>query len=833
MTRQHGDEAIRGRFPDWSLLFTLRFVQSRNRPLIWIEVRSIKEPSPDLENNGAVKQKTNNTSYRSQKWYFVQIPSNLSSVLRLESSTAYTNNNNFVSSSTNTNNQTTTYTYNTTSGLLQSVTDPCGNTTSYTYTAMGQIKKVSMPSYDITYAYDDDRLTEINSKGTTYEIGYDALGRQTTVSAGDVTLSENEYTNNRLTASTTSGRRTEYSYDALDRITQIEYDQLGEKEIFYGANGLVSYTVDTDASTHTRYIYDSAERLTSEIEYNTEDLHDNSTITAGVYYSYRGGSNELSSVSRRANGSTDTINLTYGALASGTRPGYVYSEKYGTYAYLDYTYDTLGRLSTKTVVGNQTYTYAYRPFENNRTSMQVQSLSTPAGTYTYTYDDNGNIETETLNGNTTSYTYDTWGRMTEEANQAAGKRYVYGYAYGNLQYRKTYAYSDSDHINCLQTDTFGYTDPDLKDRLTSYNGTSIGYGSTGTGMWIGGSSVFFADAGLVSLDNAHGVSYSYDSSLRRKQKTANGVTTQYYYAGDELMAQTKGSTTLRFKRSAAGEYVGLKYNNTNYYYVKNLQGDVIGIADANGTVKVSYLYDAWGRVLDITGTLASTLGADNPIRYRSYYYDTETGWYFLGSRYYNPEWCRFISADVILGANQDIVSYNLYAYCSFDPVNYCDPNGYRVEMSAGIPKTNKKRNRYPIIDYKMALFDYGKVIDLGGNWKARIDQGTPDIPGKEDHVHVFRKKSGKHDYSQNRDGSKHHRGGPEGSPPDKVKEKLKEKTGWDWDGNLNLNNDFCLEPSYNTNLLNGTIVGTAIMFTFSVIYFVCTGDPSFVNCAIP
>lgn len=90
---------------------------------------------------------------------------------------------------------------------------------------------------------------------------------------------------------------------------------------------------------------------------------------------------------------------------------------------------------------------------------------------------------------------------------------------------------------------------------------------------------------------------------------------------------------------------------------------------------VSYTYDAWGKVLSVTGTLASTIGTINPFRYRGYYYDRETGFYYLNSRYYDPEVGRFINADAVLGANGGIVGYNLFAYCNNNPVNYSDPSG--------------------------------------------------------------------------------------------------------------------------------------------------------------
>ena len=112
-----------------------------------------------------------------------------------------------------------------------------------------------------------------------------------------------------------------------------------------------------------------------------------------------------------------------------------------------------------------------------------------------------------------------------------------------------------------------------------------------------------------------------------------------------------------------------------YIYVKNLQGDVLHILDNMGNVVVSYAYDAWGKVYSVTGSLADTLGTINPIRYRSYYYDNETGFYYLNSRYYNPEVKRFINADGVIGANQDLTSYNLYAYCGNNPINRADSEG--------------------------------------------------------------------------------------------------------------------------------------------------------------
>ena len=125
------------------------------------------------------------------------------------------------------------------------------------------------------------------------------------------------------------------------------------------------------------------------------------------------------------------------------------------------------------------------------------------------------------------------------------------------------------------------------------------------------------------------------------------------------------------------QVVGVNYNGTYYYYLRNAQGDVVKLIDKTGATVVEYAYDSWGKSLSATGSLASTLGKDNPFRYRGYVYDEETGFYYVFSRYYDPEIGRWINADDVecLGTEGEFVSYNLFAYCLNNPVNRTDVNG--------------------------------------------------------------------------------------------------------------------------------------------------------------
>ena len=119
---------------------------------------------------------------------------------------------------------------------------------------------------------------------------------------------------------------------------------------------------------------------------------------------------------------------------------------------------------------------------------------------------------------------------------------------------------------------------------------------------------------------------------------------------------------------------GMIYNSSYYYYEKNVLGDVVAVLDINNNEVASYTYDAWGNVISQSGSMADK----NPIRYRGYYYDTETGFYYLQSRYYDPSIRRFINADnhSIIGAlSQSAGEINLYAYCGNNPVMYIDPSG--------------------------------------------------------------------------------------------------------------------------------------------------------------
>ncbi len=119
--------------------------------------------------------------------------------------------------------------------------------------------------------------------------------------------------------------------------------------------------------------------------------------------------------------------------------------------------------------------------------------------------------------------------------------------------------------------------------------------------------------------------------------------------------------------------ISVTYDSTLYIYVRNAQNDIVALVDSKGNEVVRYTYDSWGKA-KIAGSMAETLGKRNPFRYRGYYYDTETGMYYLKSRYYDPELRRFINADTVISGPQ--AGANLFAYCENNPVNMADYDGH-------------------------------------------------------------------------------------------------------------------------------------------------------------
>ena len=136
---------------------------------------------------------------------------------------------------------------------------------------------------------------------------------------------------------------------------------------------------------------------------------------------------------------------------------------------------------------------------------------------------------------------------------------------------------------------------------------------------------------------------------------------------------TTATNTMYFYYGAQGRPAKVNFNGTMYTYIHNLQGDIVGMLDGSGALVVEYKYDAWGKLLSTTGTLKATLGKLNPFRYRGYVYDTETGLYYLRSRYYNPSWGRFINADSVLYGK--ILSNNVFCYCCNQAVMKVDATG--------------------------------------------------------------------------------------------------------------------------------------------------------------
>ena len=348
---------------------------------------------------------------------------------------------------------------------------------------------------------------------------------------------------------------------------------------------------------------------------------------------------------------------------------------------MSYTYDGLNRLVSQSLNTTTpiTRTYGYLQGSLGSTTT-VSSLTNTQGTFTYTYDANGNITSVAKNGTVVeSYEYDALNQLTEAVVNGTTYEYTYDKG-GNLltaigNGAKTYTYGD---------DNWG-------DLLTAFNGQTITYDGIGNPLqYRDGMSFTWAYGRRVHTLNttAHTAQFNYNADGYRSQKiltdkSTNTATTHYYdYNGNSLICERWGNNTMWFVYDATGAPLGLIYNGTVYYFVTNLQGDVTGITNAGGTLIAQYTYDPWGKPLSVTDANGNDLSNNathianvNPIRYRGYYYDVESGLYYLLSRYYDPVTQRFVNGDAYASTGTGILGFNMFAYCNNNPVNMADTTG--------------------------------------------------------------------------------------------------------------------------------------------------------------
>jgi len=257
---------------------------------------------------------------------------------------------------------------------------------------------------------------------------------------------------------------------------------------------------------------------------------------------------------------------------------------------------------------------------------------------------------------TTTYTYDSGGNITTV---------------------KTYAYTTGTLGTVLSTINYTYPTNGWNDRLDTYNGAKINYDAIGNPTTYRDNMSFTWELGrrlkTFSAPSMN-ASYTYNDAGIRTSKTVNGTTTRYVVSGSQILRLTQGQNTMDFYYDEAGQVYGLSFNGTRYYYLRNGQGDIVGIANTSGAQVVAYSYDTWGKLLSKT---ANSILADlNPFRYRAYCYDEESGLYYLNSRYYDPVTGRFINADSQVEVGNDLLGMNMFAYCGNDPVNRIDPSGH-------------------------------------------------------------------------------------------------------------------------------------------------------------
>ncbi len=576
--------------------------------------------------------------------------------LFIESSAEYSDDGRFIKSVKDALGNTCTYDSNTTNGLLKSMTNPNDVTTNYTYDDKLRITDIEENNHKVSYKYDsNNNLSDIIFGTDNYKFNYDNFNNTSSVKINNNTLVNNTYEphNGNLTKITYgNGASINYKYDELNRLESVLKENDTYTNYYDNLNRVSK--LESNDMTHL-YEYDFASRLST---YRNSDNYETT-------YEYDKDNNVIEKTEELDN-------------------KYVYNYEYNNdnaltklingKSIFNYNYDLLGRLTNQNINGKYNTDYSYIT-KTYKTSTLVDKVNDNGTIYNYTYDKLGNI-TEIRKGNSLihKYYYDELSELTREDDLVNNLTKEYSYDnYGNILSKKTYTYNTT---NLVKEDKYEYTNSNWQDLLTKFNNEQITYDEIGNPLTIGNKKLTWMNGRELATysDGTKNISYKYNLNGIRTSKVVNGIKTNYILEGTSIVFEDRAGDMLYYIYNG-DELLGFVYNSMTYYYHKNMFGDIIGILDSDYNEIVSYEYDSWGALVNITDNSNINLGTINPFRYRSYYYDEETQLYYLNSRYYNPQVGRFINADATVSTGQGFIGTNMYQYCGNNPIKRIDNGG--------------------------------------------------------------------------------------------------------------------------------------------------------------
>ena len=647
------------------------------------------------------------------------------SALKTETSATYNGSGNYLHTVTDTRGNVTTTNHNTNTGLLSSSVTPNGTTTSYTYDSGSRMTSVSAGGAVNSYGYQNGQLKTITHtagiNNVIYNFLYDLWGNVTGTTIGDTTdpmavirsLITHTYqtgNGNLIRSDYGNSDYIQYEYDAYDRLTSKWYNgNTGQKYTYtYNNKGQLYKTTDPGNNLTTQYTYDLAGRPI--LDERSDGTHLTYVYDAHNYVEYK-------FIKTTGFHHSQQTFFVQGDVLRGTnffKPNSAGAyERIGKY---EYWHDELGRVSQVyhyATMNSKLYdgtaaapwtglTYRYQYVENQANNTQtslvsqhdilVMNSSFPNSSilcFNYEYDNMGNIS-KISQGSTelVRYYYDALNQLVREDNAEQSKTVLYTYDNGgNILSKDEYAYTTASTVsgNFTTTGAYVYGDADWADLLTEYNGEEITYDTIGNPLEYYNGYTFTWQKGrqLANASNSvYTVSYKYNDSGIRTQKVVNNVATNYVLSGSTILSQKTGNDELVYYIDGTGRIGGFAYNGVSYFYMYNVQGDVIGLTDLNSNVVARYAYDSWGKPLSITDVNGNDISGNashvaniNPLRYRGYYWDAETGLFYVNSRYYDPETGRWINADIYAQTDYAVLEANTFTYCLNNPINMCDCTG--------------------------------------------------------------------------------------------------------------------------------------------------------------